>query len=107
MEKNLRYFLDKVAKKAKLNNWSMCFLVSSKHDVADYYKEATDKYVNSILKQDEAWSLLEVIKKLSKASDILLHEKDFDRMGWEEHEYAYRESLKIIKQLESITPNSK
>lgn len=58
----------------------------------------------AIFRWTEPWSLLEVMKKLTEASDILLHQKDYDRMGWEEHECAYREGLKIIELLEKQLP---
>lgn len=57
-----------------------------------------------ILRFSEPWSLLEVMKKLVEASDILLHQKDYDRLGWEEHEHAFREGKKIIQALEQTPP---
>jgi hypothetical protein len=52
-----------------------------------------------VLRLDDTWPLIDVLRKLVEASDILLHKRDYDQTGWEEHEYAYRDGLKIIEQL--------
>lgn len=57
-----------------------------------------------VLRLNNPWSLLNVMKKLVEASDILLHQKDYDRLGWEDHEHALREGKKIIKTLSQPSP---
>lgn len=47
-----------------------------------------------ILENNSAWSLRDVIKRLCKATDILLHEKDYDGQGYEEMELC----LKLAKE---------
>lgn len=64
-----------------------------------------DKWIEKLLRRDEPWNLLDIIKKISNASHILLHEKDYDKHGWEDYEHAYRESLKIIYLLETNLPS--
>lgn len=85
----------------------------SEHDDFDFHLRMLDKaselYANQfreaqkcqchVLRLEETWPLIDVLRKLVEASDILLHEKDYDRAGWEEHEYAYRQGLMIIEQL--------
>jgi len=72
------------------------------------YQQAQQEpnWVSEIFRFDKPWSLLEVMKKLVGASDILLHQKDYDRMGWEEHEHAYREGKAIIELLSNINPTT-
>jgi hypothetical protein len=55
--------------------------------------------LNEILRLDQPWPLVDVLKKLIEASDILLHEKNYDRNGWEEHEHCFREGNKIVELL--------
>lgn len=69
--------------------------------------KATDGRVGYFLRfkpnlgQDEPWPLIDVIKKLCEAADILLHKKDYDGHGWEEMELCFKKGLDIVKKLES------
>lgn len=58
-----------------------------------------ENFHKNLIGSDQPWDLLSVLKKLVKASDILLHEKDYDRDGWEEHEFCYKRGLEIIELL--------
>jgi hypothetical protein len=40
--------------------------------------------IEKIIGQTEAWPLVDVLKKLTEASEILLHRKNYDGHGWEE-----------------------
>lgn len=55
--------------------------------------------LEELLRIGDPWPLVDVIEKLTDASDILLHQKDYDRMGWEDHEYCFREGRKIVELL--------
>ena len=41
------------------------------------------KELKEVLRMDEAFSLYHVLDKLTEASNILLHEKNYDGHGWE------------------------
>lgn len=51
------------------------------------------------LQGSQPWPLLDVLKKLVEASEILLREKDYDGDGWEQIHYAAESAKKIINQL--------
>ena len=61
-------------------------------------KELTDKLAR-ILRTNEAWSLVDVLEKLTHATDFLLHKKDFDGDRWEEMEHCYKLGKEIIESL--------
>jgi len=51
-----------------------------------------------MLMKDKAWSLIDIIQKLSEAGKILLHNKDYDATGHEEIEICIKESDKWLTQ---------
>ncbi len=51
--------------------------------------------------KENPWPLVDVLKKLVEATDILLHEKAYDRAGWEEMEHCYKRGKEIIKKIEA------
>jgi len=72
------------------------------------FKQASEmSEFKDVLRLNETWSLLSVLKKLADASDILLHQKDYDGNGWEQHEYALREANVIIELLETQPPKQR
>lgn len=44
--------------------------------------------IDDILGLDQPWPLVDVLKKLIEASDILLHKHSYDGHGWEEISHA-------------------
>lgn len=46
-----------------------------------------------------AWPFKDVLTKLVEASDILLHKRDYDGHGWEEHELCFRLAKAILTKL--------
>jgi predicted metalloenzyme YecM len=56
--------------------------------------------INKILGLDQPWALIDVMKKLIEVTDILLHEKNYDRHGWEEIEHCLGRGKEIVKMLE-------
>jgi len=52
--------------------------------------------LNAVLRLEEPYSLPEVLKGLVECADILLHERNYDRMGWEKLEYCYRHGKEIL-----------
>src|SRR5690606_31284761 len=61
-------------------------------------EEELERYRN-VLQMYEPWSLPEILKKLIESADILLHDKNYDGLGWEEHEYAFRKGKELLKTL--------
>lgn len=52
--------------------------------------------LDKVIRLDQPYSLPEVLKALVECADILLHEKSYDRVGWERLEYCYRHGKDII-----------
>lgn len=52
--------------------------------------------LNAVLRLDEPYSLPEVLSGLVECADILLHVRNYDRMGWERLEYCYRHGKEIL-----------
>lgn len=50
---------------------------------------------------DNPWPLVDVIKKLVSASEILLIDKNYDGHGWEEISHCVERGKEIISQIES------
>lgn len=102
--------IEKLAEEAYPSNheyeWMNAIIEKQKEAfIAGAKSQSISEWVSiEILRFSEPWSLLEVMKKLVEASDILLHQKDYDRLGWEEHEHAFREGKKIIQALEQTPP---
>lgn len=58
------------------------------------------KQHEKLLGLDQAWPLKDVLKKLTEATHILLHEKDYDGHGWEEIEACLIRAKEITKLLD-------
>lgn len=56
--------------------------------------------LDKVIRLDQPYSLPEVLKALVECADILLHEKSYDRAGWERLEYCYRHGKDIIELFE-------
>lgn len=52
--------------------------------------------LQSVLALDNAWCLKDVIKKLIEASEILLHQKNYDGHGWEEISHCVDRGKEIV-----------
>lgn len=59
----------------------------------------TPEEANKIFGLQEAWPLVDVLKKLTEASDILLKQKNYDGHGWEEIYHATEKAKQYIKSL--------
>ncbi len=57
--------------------------------------------IHDILGSYNTWPLVDILKKLTDAADILLHKKDYDGGDWEEIETCYKRGKEIIKLLEN------
>jgi len=56
--------------------------------------------LNLVIRQDQPYNLPEVLKGLVECADVLLHERAYDAIGWEQLEYCYRHGKDIIKLFE-------
>jgi transcriptional regulator with XRE-family HTH domain len=56
---------------------------------------------SDILGLDNSWSLKDVLKKLIEASEILLHQKNYDGHGWEEINHCVERGKAIVSTLSS------
>lgn len=61
--------------------------------------------LNEVLRFDQPYSLPEILKGLVECADVLLHEKGYDRGGWERLEYCYRHGKDIIKIFDNEPPS--
>ena len=52
--------------------------------------------LQSVLALDNAWCLKDVMKKLIEASEILLHQKNYDGHGWEEISHCVDRGKEIV-----------
>ena len=71
--------------------------------IAKYFAEQVCQLpidTNKVFRFDQPYSLPEVLKALVECADILLHEKSYDREGWERLEYCYRHGKDIIQVFE-------
>lgn len=59
----------------------------------------TPEETNKIFGLQEAWPLVDVLKKLTEASDILLKQKNYDGHGWEEIHHATGKAKEYIESL--------
>lgn len=59
-------------------------------------KSITDIPIDKILRYGEPYSLPQILEGLCEATDILLHEKNYDGHGWEHLEYAYRYGREVV-----------
>lgn len=53
--------------------------------------------ISKVLRFDTPYPIHEVLKGLTECADVLLHEKAYDRAGWERLEYCYQHGIEIIK----------
>lgn len=60
-----------------------------------------NKRIENLLRLDERWDTLSILEELTKASDILLHEKDYDGHGWELIAKATEEAKNLITIIKS------
>ncbi len=65
-------------------------------------KEEWLKEKAKMLRAEYSWDTISILEKLSDATDVLLHEKDYDRHGWEEIEYAWGASKELIVSLKNL-----
>jgi hypothetical protein len=72
---------------------------------AMYSRDARIAEFESALRLDQAWPLRDVIQKLVDGVDILLHEKDYDALGWEDYEHSFTRGKEIIAQLKALSPD--
>lgn len=56
--------------------------------------------LDKVIRSDQPYNLPEVLKGLVECADVLLHEKGYDRVGWERLEYCYRHGKDIIELFE-------
>lgn len=49
---------------------------------------AENKRLRDVLMEGESWPLRDVLAKLVEASEILLHQKNYDGHGWEQISHA-------------------
>ena len=56
--------------------------------------------INKLLRFTTPYPIHEVLKGLTECADVLLHEKGYDRAGWERLEYCYRHGVEIIELFE-------
>ena len=54
---------------------------------------------SNILGLDNSWSLKDVLNKLIEASEILLHQKNYDGHGWEEINHCVERGKEIVSTL--------
>lgn len=69
----------------------------NKIDITNRVVALADRYFGVSQDLDQPWPLMDVIKKLCEATDILLHKKDYDGHEWEEMEICLKRGLEIIK----------
>jgi len=60
-----------------------------------------------ILRLNNPWPLIDILKKLTEAAEILLHNKNYDGHGWELISHCKDEADELILEIESdkITNN--
>lgn len=56
--------------------------------------------ISKVLRFTTPYPIHEVLKGLTECADVLLHEKGYDRAGWERLEYCYRHGIEIIELFE-------
>lgn len=77
-------------------------------DACDILGERVKKLIQSlkerereILQLNEHWTTADVLEKLIEASEILLHDKDYDGHGWEKIEHCVERGKEINKVLKN------
>jgi len=72
-------------------------LIEAMHDFASQSQQkAQQSIMDKILGNDNPWPLKDVLNKLIEASEILLHEKNYDRHGWEEISRCVKRGKEIV-----------
>jgi len=51
-----------------------------------------------LMENDKPYSLIDILQILADAANVLLHEKDYDRNGYEEIELCVKQARKLINQ---------
>ena len=62
----------------------------------------SDNDLNKLLSHDNPWPLNDVLKKLIEASEILLHDLNYDGDGWEKIDICKKRGEDIIEIIEYI-----
>ena len=63
---------------------------------SQFQQKAQQPITDEILGNDKSWPLKDVLDKLIEASEILLHEKNYDRHGWEEISHCVKRGKEIV-----------
>jgi|WetSurMetagenome_2_1015567.scaffolds.fasta_scaffold00103_17 hypothetical protein len=73
----------------------------------DDASDTRDAVIEKLLESDNSWSTIDVLKKLIEATEILLHEKNYDGHGWEEISHCVKRGKEILLNLTSLQSESK
>lgn len=65
--------------------------------------DIANKEKEELMGLENAWSLKHILEKLIEASNILLHEKDYDGHGWELIDKAKEEAKKTLNLISKHT----
>lgn len=63
--------------------------------------------LRGLFRLNDAWPLKDILKKLIDGTDILLHKKDYDALGWEDYEHAFTRGKVVLQQIESVLSKAK
>lgn len=63
--------------------------------------EASAKLIKTLLGHDEPPPTVVVLEHLTRATDILLHHKDYDGDGWETLQHAMNHGVKLIANIQA------
>jgi hypothetical protein len=71
-------------------------MIEDKKQIPQLLETAVMPSLQSVLAMDNAWCLKDVMKKLIEASEILLHQKNYDGHGWEEINHCVERGKEIV-----------
>lgn len=71
-------------------------MLEDKKQIPQLLETAVMPSLQSVLALDNAWCLKDVMKKLIEASEILLHQKNYDGHGWEEISHCVDRGKEIV-----------
>jgi hypothetical protein len=71
-------------------------MLENKTEIPQLLETAVMPSLQSVLALDNAWCLKDVMKKLIEASEILLHQKNYDGHGWEEINHCVERGKEIV-----------
>lgn len=82
-------------------NQMVCFADDVQKAMTEFAQIHT-KYIieHKLLDLDKPWPLKDVLAKLIEATEILLHQKNYDGHGWEEISHCVQRGKEIINNLE-------